>query len=175
MKRLAILIPIGLAALLLSLPAQAATAVITLTPNTGLPETSVLITGSGFPPDEIVALYIDSPGPYLDVPGPRADAQGAFTQRIKWPTKIYDRSGKIDPTSGTHSVCGDTGYPGSNQPIAVKACAQFVVRRTASPSASPTPVDAGSGPGVPLPVVGGVLLILAGLGAAMWWSTRSRS
>ena len=60
------------------LAATPATPTITLNVQTGPPGTTVTITGKGFPPQEIVALYIDQAGPFLDVPGPRADDQGAI-------------------------------------------------------------------------------------------------
>jgi hypothetical protein len=113
---------------------------ITLTPSSGRPGTRVTITGTGFPPEEIVALYIDRPGPYLDVPGPRADSQGGFSKDINWPGRNFDNTGKVDPASpGAHSVCGDTAYPGSTQTSAGSACAPFVAEANALSSPIPSP------------------------------------
>jgi hypothetical protein len=141
---------------------------ITLTVQSGLPGTPLTITGSGFPPGEIVALYIDSAGPYLGnpPPGPRADANGAFQQSITWPGKNYDLSGKVDPTKvGPHDVCGDTTFPNGTQAIAAKACAQFTVNATPTPAAAP---------GIPLPLAVGAFAILIGLGVgAVVWLRRS--
>src|ERR1700724_941127 len=110
------------------LAATPATPAITLNVQTGPPGTTVTITGKGFPPQEIVAPYIDQAGPFLDVPGPRADDQGAITKSFPWPSRNYDPAGKVNPiVLGPHEVCGDTGYPGSTQPVAVKACAVFTV------------------------------------------------
>jgi hypothetical protein len=159
-------------------PSPSPTPGITLVVKSGVPSTPLVIVGSGFPPGEIVAIYIDSPGPYLGFPppGPRADAQGAFQQNLKWPGKNYDVSGKVDPTkAGPHNVCADTSYPGSTQPIAAKACAPFqvqVVPTTPTPSPSPVAVPAS---GYPLPIVLGVFVILIVIGAgAVLWMRRSR-
>ena len=113
---------------LATMVAAAAGPTVKLSVDSGTPGTPVTITGTGFPPNEIVALYIDAPGTYLDVPGPRADDQGNFTKAITWPGQIYDSSGRVNPAKpGTHQVCGDTAYPGSDQPVPAKACAPFLV------------------------------------------------
>jgi hypothetical protein len=123
--------------------ATSSSASVVLSPASGTSGTQVTITGSGFPPGEIVALYIDVAGPYLGFPGPVADAQGAFVQTVRWPAKNYDATHRVDPSSaGSHAVCGDTGYPGNRQNDAVRACAQFVVE--AGALATPTPISAPS-------------------------------
>ncbi|MFI5283090.1 MAG: hypothetical protein ACHQ0J_08170 [Candidatus Dormibacterales bacterium] len=140
------------------LAASSGSPTITLTAQSGLPGTPLTISGSGFPPLEVVALYIDSPGPYLGnpPPGPQADAQGAFQQNITWPAKNYDLSGKVNPAkAGPHEVCGDTTFLGSTQAVAAKACAQFTVNTIATPA---------SAPGVPIPLALGGFVILIVLG-----------
>ena len=166
-----VLLLAAVAASFAAVPTQAAGPSLTLSVGTGAAGTPVTITGTGFPPGEIVALYIDSPGPYLDQPGPRADGQGGFSKAITWPDKTYDASHRVDPTrGGTHTVCGDTGYPGSSQTIVVKACAQFVVTATPSPSASPAPSTALVGP--PAAAVAVVFAILLVLGAILIFLMR---
>jgi hypothetical protein len=155
------------------LPAQADAAAIALSIDAGAPGIPVTVSGSGFPPNEVVALYIDSPSVYLGQPGPVADAQGAFQQDIKWPGHSFDPSGVIDPSKvGPHSICGDTGYPSSTQPIAAKACARFMVER--APNATPT-TGAQPGPGIPTLPVSVVLLamgVLLAIAVIVYWFTR---
>jgi hypothetical protein len=139
-------------------------ATITLSAQSGLPGTPLTISGSGFPPLEIVALYIDVPGPYLGnpPPGPRANALGEFQQDITWPDKSYDRSGKVDPTQvGPHNVCGDTTAATLSQALAAKACAQFTVNQHSSPAATP-------GLPIPLALAAFAILIALGVGAVVW-------
>jgi hypothetical protein len=143
---------------------------ITLSVTSGLPGTAVTITGSGFPPTEIVALYIDQPGPYLDAPGPRADATGAFHKDIKMPSSNYDSTGRINPTvPGPHDICGDTAYPGSTQPLPARACAKFQVMSESSPSASPSSSPGATG-GASLPELLGAfaVVVIVGVGAILW-------
>ncbi len=143
------------------LAASSGPATITLTVQSGLPGTPLTITGTGFPPLEVVALYIDSEGPFLGnpPPGPQANAQGEFQQSITWPAKNYDLSGKVNPAkAGSHNVCGDTTFPGSTQAIAAKACAQFTVNTIASPA---------SAPGLPIPITLGAFVILIVLGVVV--------
>jgi len=142
---------------------------IILSVDSGTPGTAVTITGTGFPPNEIVALYIDLPGPYLDIPGPRADAQGGFTKDIVWPSRDYDATGRVNPSAaGAHNVCGDTGNPGSSQPLLAKACAPFTV--LAVPSPSSTAASATRAPASPWPVVVGLFLIFVAIaiGVVVW-------
>jgi hypothetical protein len=142
--------------------------VITLSVDSGVPGTPVTITGTGFPPGEIVALYIDAPGPYLGSPGPRADASGSFRKDIKWPGRDYDydRTGHVNPTKpGVHTLCGDTAADaGSPPPISAKACARFQVLSppTAAATASPT--------GAPISEILFAVAILAviAVGATLW-------
>ncbi len=141
---------------------------IVLSATSGVIGTSITITGTGFPPGEIAALYIDLPSPYLDVPGPLTDVRGGFETTTKWPARNYDATGRVNPTTpGPHLVCGDTGYPGSAQQYAAKACAQFVVEQVPpSPTATPTPSPAlASGPPIygALAVLG--VLVVLGAGA----------
>jgi hypothetical protein len=154
------------------LPAQAASAAIVLSIDAGAPGTPVTVSGSGFPPNEVVALYVDSPSVYLEQPGPVADGEGAFQENIKWPGKNYDPSGVIDPSKvGPHNICGDTGYPASTQPIAVKACAQFTAEAApTTPTPSPQP-----GPAIPTLPVSVVLLamgVLLAVAVVTYWFTR---
>lgn len=146
---------------------SAAAAQLALSVTAGPPGTHVTVTGINFPPNEIVALYIDSPQPYLAQPGPRADSSGGFVESITMPGKDYDESGRIDPSRvGPHQICGDTGYPGSSQPVVATACATFTVEP--GPSLSPTPVpisQPGASPTLPVPAVlaaFGVLLVIVG-------------
>lgn len=149
--------------------ALAASPAITLSTSSGQTGTSIDVRGTGFPPNEIVALYIDQPGPYLSFPGPRADGSGSFHMTFAWPPKTFDKSGHVDPTKpGPHLVCGDTGYPGSSQAVAVKACTQFLVNGTASPSASP-----GSPGNVPIVVIVVAVVVLIGLAVSIWLTLRS--
>jgi hypothetical protein len=147
---------------------------ITLSVDHGPPGTLVTIAGSGFPPSEIAALYLDSPSPYLDVPGPRADSQGSFQQNITMPGKGYDPAGKVDPTKvGPHNICADTGYPGSTQPIAVKACAVFTVEPGPSPTtASSSPQPGPASPALPIPAVLVAFGVLAALAIGTFVMTR---
>jgi len=145
---------------------------ITLSVASGVPGTAITVSGAGFPRGEVVALYIDQPGPYLEAPGPIADANGSFTDSITWPHSNYDLSGKIDPTkAGSHLICGDTGYPGSRQPIAVKACAAFVE----NPLPSPTPssdsgakANAAAAASLPELIAGFAVLALLAFGFVVW-------
>jgi hypothetical protein len=141
-------------------------ATITLSVSSGLPGTPFTITGNGFPASEFVALYIDQPVPYLGFPI-RADAQGAFRQDTKWPDTSYDSSKRVNPTApGPHSICGDTGYQGSTQPLAAKACAQFQVQGRASPS--PTPGVVNTGASLPQVLVALAILIALVVGTVLW-------
>jgi hypothetical protein len=145
---------------------------ITLSVTTGTPGTPLTITGSGFPSSEFVALYIDQSDPYLGLPV-RANDQGAFRFDTKWPATqaSYDRTGRVRATApGPHNVCGDTTYPGNPQPFAAKACAQFTVQGTASPSPTPTVNSAVSFPTVLVPVAV-VIVVAAGL---VVWMRRSQ-
>lgn len=148
---------------------------ITLSVTTGPPGTAVTITGSGFPPQEFVALYIDQPVPYLGTPGPRADAEGAFAFQIKWPDQTYDVAHKVNPaTGGVHTVCGDTSYGGISQQYPAKACTQFVaVGPRPSPTAqSPAPSTPSSrGAGLP-EVIGAIAVLLALAVGAVWFLRR---
>jgi hypothetical protein len=116
----------------------------------GAPGTQVTLTGSGFPPGEIVAIYIDLPSPYIGSPppGPVADSVGAIHTSFKWPGKNYDPNHKINPAqAGIHLVCADTGYPGGDQPIRVKSCAPFMaIAAPESPTPAASPSNAASIP-----------------------------
>jgi hypothetical protein len=152
---------------------------IDLSRTSGTPGTTLVIHATGFPPGEIVALYIDQPNPYLvnPPPGPRAGTDGTITDSFTWPGKSYDVSHVVDPSKpGVHTVCGDTGYPGSDQPVSVKACAQFTV---VGPSPTPTP-PAGSdgGPNLPLPIpiIGAAIVVVLALaiGGQVWLQRQSK-
>jgi hypothetical protein len=136
---------------------------IKLSLESGSPGTPVTVTGNDFPPSERVALYMDSPGPYLAQPGPVADASGSFVQGITVPTK----------DAGAHQICGDTAYPGSNQPVAAKACATFTVLAGTSASATPTLISQpASSPSFPVPAVLAALAVLLVLVGAIAFLTR---
>lgn len=150
----------GLAALAAQSPPS-----IALSVSSGLPGTPVTVTGSGFPPGEIVAIYVDSAGPYLanPPPGPSADAQGNVRVSVMWPGRNYDLSGHVDPTvPGPHAVCGDTAYPGSTQQIPARACAQFQVVAVASTATAPPANSIASFPVGTVLVAFVVLMLLTG-------------
>jgi hypothetical protein len=171
---------LGLLAMPLLLISASPAPSIDLSRTSGTPGTALIIHGTGFPPGEIVALYIDQPDPYLvnPPPGPRAGADGTITESVKWPGKSYDVSHAVDPSKpGVHTVCGDTGYPGNPNTIAVKACAQFTVI-----GASPTPTPlAGSdgGPSLPLPLpligVAIVVVLALAIGGQIWLQRQSKT
>ena len=111
---------------------------IYLSVDSGPPMTPVTITGRGFPPGSIVAIYIDTPQFYLGTPGPNADPAGNISM-------ITSIQGPL--TSGPHQVCGDALYmvpSGPPESANAKACTQFTVvggqSAAASPSASPTAI-----------------------------------
>ena len=113
------------------------TPTVTLSVDSGTPGTPVILTGTGFPSGEVIALYIDSPTVYLDAPGPKADTQGGFRESFNWPGKGWDPSGRVDPgAAGTHQVCGDTALPNTTQPVQAKACAPFLVPNQVAPRQS---------------------------------------
>lgn len=114
---------------------------LSLNVATGPPGTRVVVTGTDFPPLEIAAIYIDLPDPYVGQPGPRTDDQGRFSFGFATPGSDFDPSGRIQPAApGPHQICADTGYPNAHQPVAAKACAQFVVQVgvSSTPSVSPS-------------------------------------
>ena len=161
-------------ALLLCLPwslsASAATPTITLSVGTGTVGTSINVTGSGFPPGEIVALYVDSPIRSVSStpPGKTADSSGSFTDTFIWPDSGYDPNHRIDPTKpGVHQVCGDTeGNPNGPQPIAAKACAAFTV---VAPSPSPSQASGGSPASLPEILIALAVLAVIVVGMALWF------
>ncbi|MFI5283085.1 MAG: hypothetical protein ACHQ0J_08145 [Candidatus Dormibacterales bacterium] len=104
--------------------------VLVVTPTSGPPRTTVTVTGSGFPPGELVALYIDTPDIFLGTPGPTADNQGNISGGL----------GYMPGDAGVHQVCGDTGPPwAGNQPVVLKVCTPITVTGTSLPSPSPLP------------------------------------
>lgn len=160
----------------LQTPTPSPAASIELSKTSGPSQTSLIVRGTGFPPGEVVALYIDRANPYWYItrpPGPTADARGEFDVSLKWPGSNYDPFKKVDPTKpGVHLVCGDTGYPGSSQLIAVKACTQFTV-----PGPSPTPAAGPDQlPNLPLPVIIAAIAIVIVLAVGgQWWMQRQGS
>ena len=111
--------------------ALAASPTITLSLTSGAPGTSVTVTGAGFPPGELVSLYMDKPGPYLGTPGPNADAHGNFVTRVEVPPV----------SAGPHTICGQA----PSQSTAT--CVDFTVLSapiTATHAPSPTPQPAAS-------------------------------
>jgi len=154
----------------LALAASPPVPTITLSATSGPVRTPVDIKGSGFPPNEFVALYIDEPSVYIGTPGPMADAQGAFEKSITWPGSDYDVTGQIDPsTPGPHSICGDTSYPGHVPPVEAKVCVQFLVTSSTSPTPKPGS-GAGALRGASLAEILVVAVILVGVatGTVMW-------
>jgi len=154
----------------LALAASPPPPTITLTAISGPVRTPLTIEGKGFPPNELVALYIDEPSVYIGTPGPLADAQGAFHKSITWPGADYDVTGQVNPsTPGVHTICGDTSYPGHAPPLEAKACAQFIVTSSTSPSPQPSPAAGGPG-GASLGeiLVVGAILVLVAAGTVMW-------
>lgn len=115
---------------------------VTISKTSGLVGSQFELTGTGFPAGEVVAIYPDTPSQYFGTPGVESDSLGGFQYGIVWPTRNY-LTYAIDPTTaGPHFVCGDTGYPGSNMTIQVRACAQFVIQDlsptlTLSPTSGP--------------------------------------
>lgn len=133
---------------------------ITLAPTTGPPNTLVAFTGSGFPPNEIVGLYLDTPDTFIGSPGPRADAQGNFTESDAMP----------GGTPGRHQVCADTSKP-TAQPVAAKACTSFEM--LALPSTTPAVIQQSTPSGAPLAIVFLLIGIVIGVGiGAVLWSRR---
>ena len=143
---------------------------ITLTSTSGPVRTPLSIEGKGFPPNELVALYIDAPSVYIGTPGPMADSQGAFQKSITWPGSDYDVTGQVNPSvPGTHMICGDTSYPGHTPPVEAKACAQFLVISGASPSPKPNPGAAGRGGASLVEIlVAAAIVVAVGTGILMW-------
>jgi hypothetical protein len=156
---------------------------LTVTPDSGRPGTQVTITGSGFPPTEIVALYMDAPNPFFGTPGPVADAGGNFSDTGNIPAAA----------GGTHNVCADTGPPAGNQRFVVLLCTHFTITGLDSSSPSPTPTpDQSPTPSSPSPtptatpaarstvsafVIGSVaagLAVLLALGAGLYFWIRRR-
>jgi hypothetical protein len=96
---------------------------VVLSVSSGQVGTPVTITGTSFPPNATLAVYIDSPNPYVASPtrlnggGPQTDAGGSFSTQFGIPTVPW----------GPHSICADTGYPGSAEPAKVNACTSFAV------------------------------------------------
>lgn len=102
-----------------------------------------------------------------------ADAQGTSQKSITWPGSDYDATGRVSPsTPGPHIVCGDTSYPGHTPQVEAKACAQFVVTSSSSPSptASPASSTGGARGGASLPelLIAGVILVVLAGGTVMW-------
>jgi hypothetical protein len=144
---------------------------IALSVSSGVPGTVVTINGTGYPPLEIVAIYLDIEPPYLPdrdpnlkPPGPVADGQGSFHETFVYPGPTYDATGHVKPTTlGLHAVCGDTAYPGSTQRIPSRSCAQFEVLAQPSPS------------GATVPELLGAFAVLVALAVGMFvWMRRSQ-
>jgi hypothetical protein len=153
---------------------------IALSVSSGGPGTVVTLTGTGFPPLEIVAIYLDTEPPYLSdrdpnnkPPGPVADGEGSFHETFMYPNATYDSTGHVKPTTpGLHAVCGDTLYPSSNQRIPGRACAQFEV--VATPSPTPTPSSGGT-TGASVPELIGAFAVLVAVAVGMFlWMRRSQ-
>jgi len=117
---------------------------ITVSPESGPLGTGVTISGTGFPPNELVALYLDSPNPYFGTPGPGSDERGNFSADSSIPMRA----------GGIHNVCGDTGLPAfGNQRFAVLVCAHFTITGLDYSSPSPTPTtDHSPTPSTPSPI-----------------------
>jgi hypothetical protein len=137
---------------------------LTLSRNFGLPGDQVTLTATGFPAFATVAFYTDTPrdgspgdgnisGPFFGTPGEYADQQGTLVQTITWPHNFS--SYKVNPeTPGPHVICGDSGYPGSQQTIKVKACAGFQVGGSPNGGAQLVLRPSTGGPGTKVMVQG---------------------
>jgi hypothetical protein len=136
---------------------------LTLSVSAGRPGDFVTVTGTGWPPGELVALYMDRPDAFLDAPGPRADAQGGFTDKVS-----ISAAG-----AGGHSICGDTAYPGSAQPVVARVCAPFTIlasQTKPSLTASPTRAPGPAGAPFPLPLL--AVGIVIAMGGGLFWLIR---
>jgi len=137
---------------------------IAVDPSHGIAGTKLVIAGSGFPPDQLVALYVDRPVPYLGTPGARSDEIGAFQAHVSVP---------LETETGVHQICGQTGYPDFTV-NSVKACAPFVVDAKASPesTAGATPSPALISPPLSVPAVLAAMVVLLALVGGLWFITR---
>ena len=128
-----------------------------MNPGTGPPNTLVVISGSAFPPNEIVGLYLDTPNTYIGSPGPRADAQGKFTESDVMP----------GGAPGKHKVCADTSKP-TPQVVAAKVCVPFEL--LGLPSPTPAAIHQGGVASLPVAIVFLLIGVLVGvgIGAAVW-------
>ncbi|MGI8564386.1 MAG: IPT/TIG domain-containing protein [Candidatus Dormibacter sp.] len=97
--------------------------VLNISPTSGPPGTKVTVTGSNFPANQPVPIYIDSPERQLGVA--KSDAAGNLAQAI-----VVIPNGIPE---GSHVICGAAGV----QP----ACGQFQAQPapTPTPTAVPTP------------------------------------
>lgn len=146
--------------------------VLTLSDVSGTTGDKLTLDGSGFPPGEIVALYIDKPVTWLpynlpEPPGPRADGQGNIHVTFTWPGDSYSTA--VNPTKpGTHQVCGDTeADPNAPQKVAAKACANFVVN--APPAAAQNSVGgAASGASLPEILIALAIFAVVAVAAGLW-------
>jgi hypothetical protein len=97
-------------------PTPSAGAHVSLSASTGQVGSLVTITGTGFPPNSTVGIYVDDPNSSAASParlfpgGPTVDAQGNFQIGVTIPSASF----------GTHQICADTGSS--------KACAPFGVQ-----------------------------------------------
>lgn len=130
-------------------------ATIRLSADSAAPGAHLGITGSGFPPSQVVALYIDNPATHLDVPGPQTDSHGAFERVVNIP----------NATAGPHQICAAATSQGD--PV----CAPLTIVR-AAPSASPQSSAPLSPPISPLLLIAfGVIFALALI--AVFWARRA--
>jgi hypothetical protein len=90
------------------------------------------VTGTGFPPGEIVALRIDNSNAFCDIPEhtPRVDANGGITRNCQISAPPF-------MSLGTHQLCADSGW--AAQPIKVVTCATFSSESVMWPSSSDSP------------------------------------
>ena len=155
--------------------ALAANPQVSLTATGGPPGTNVAMSGRGFPPGEIVAIYIDSPDPYLGQPGTVVKADGTFQFTFQWPGAGYDKSHRVNPAApGQHQVCADTSWPGSTQTSQAKSCAIFIAQLGPSPtlSSSPTPAPVAQGPSLSPTSVLIVLAVMAVVATGLYFIQR---
>ena len=123
---------------------------ISLSVASGPPNTYVAISGKGFPPNELVEIYLDTPDAHLGYPGPHSDTQGNFKESDVIP----------GTTVGRHQICADTYFP-SPQAHNAKACAAFAVVALAASSTRPPNTSTNLTRGLPLPAALAVLGLLA--------------
>jgi hypothetical protein len=121
-----------------------------LSPASGIPGTRMAITVSGFPPNGIVAQYIDVLNPRAGSPQPlflgtpiQVNEQGRHEMHFSWPPWNEQFLSKPGP----YSVCADHGGEWSSDPqhptkYPITVCTKFVVLKGAASPPSPATLAA---------------------------------